>query len=124
MKNYNDESKTQKKINVKKIVTMSEVLNRNFDELKFKIKSINELSKLKKLSKEGGKTKITFQISDDQNDYTFVLNDKRNEIVDTSSFKHCKKQTPTPLRLLLCSLLDQRKLQRSSFGRQPQPPTR
>ena len=77
-KNYSDEEKTQKKINVKKIITLSEVLNRNFDKLKFKINSINDLSKLKKLNKEGGKTKITFQISDEENDYTFVLNDKRN----------------------------------------------
>ena len=78
MKNYSDEAKTQKKINVKKIVTLTDVLNRNFDELKFKINNIDDLLKLKKLSKEGGKTKIIFQILDDDNDYTFVLNDKRN----------------------------------------------
>ncbi len=78
MKNYTDELKTQKKINVKKIVTLKDVLNKTFDDLKFKINTIEELSKLKKLTKEGGKTKITFQISDDQNDYTFALKDKRN----------------------------------------------
>jgi len=78
MKNYSDEAKTLKKINVKKIITLKEVINRNFDELKFKINSIEELSKLKSLSRKDGKTKITFQISDNHNNYTFILKDKRN----------------------------------------------
>jgi len=78
IKSYSDEAKTQKKINVKKIVALTEVLNRNFEELKFKVDNIDDLSKLKKLSKEAGNTKITFQILDDENNYTFVLKDKRN----------------------------------------------
>ena len=78
MKNYTDEAKTQKKINVKKIVSLKEVLNRSVEELKFKINNFEELTKLKNLSKKDGKTKITFQISDEENNYTFVLNDKRN----------------------------------------------
>jgi len=77
MKNYTDEAKTQRKINVKKIVTLKEVVNSNFEELKFKINNFEELTKLKNLSKKDGKTKITFQISDKDNNYTFALNDKR-----------------------------------------------
>ena len=77
MKNYADEAKTQRKINVKKIVTLKEVVNSNFEELKFKINNFEELTKLKNLSKKDGKTKITFQISDKDNNYTFALNDKR-----------------------------------------------
>ena len=46
--------------------------------MNFKINNIDELTKLKKLNKEGGKTKITFQVSDDNNLYTFALKDKRN----------------------------------------------
>jgi DNA polymerase-3 subunit alpha len=78
IKNYTNQEKTQIKINVKKIVTLKEVLNSNFDELKFKINSVEELTKLKNLDKKGGKTKITFQIYDEDNNYTFVLKDKRN----------------------------------------------
>jgi len=78
MKNYADEAKTQKKINVKKIVSLKEVLNRSFEKLKFKINNFEELTKLKNLSKKNGKTKIIFQISDEENNYTFALNDKRN----------------------------------------------
>ena len=77
IKNYIDDSKTQRKINVKKIVTFKEVLNKSFEELNFKINNIEQLKKLKNLSKIDGKTKIKFQISDDDNNYVFVLNDKR-----------------------------------------------
>ena len=78
MKNYTGEGKTQRKINVTKIVTLKEVLNSNYDKLKFKINSFEELKKLKSLNKMDGKTKITFQISDENNNYTFSLKYKRN----------------------------------------------
>jgi len=78
IKNYTDEAKTQKKINVKKIVTLKEVLNKKYDELKFKINDFEDLTKLKNLSKNDAKTKIIFQVSDKDIDYTFALNDKRN----------------------------------------------
>ncbi len=77
MKNYTDEAKTQRRINVKKIVTLKEILNSNFEEIKFKINSLEELTKIQSLSKKDGKTKIIFQISDKGNNYTFSLNDKR-----------------------------------------------
>ncbi len=77
MKNYTDEAKIQRKINVKKIVTLKEMLNSNFDELKFKINNLEELTKIKNLSKKDGKTKITFQFFDKDNHYTFALNEKR-----------------------------------------------
>ena len=78
IKNYMDDSKNQKKINVKKIVALKEVLNKSFVELKFKINNIEELAKLKKLNKADGKTKISFEIADKNRNYTFVLRDNRN----------------------------------------------
>ena len=77
MKNYSDELKTQKRINVKKVVTLKEVMNSSFDEIKFKINSLEELTKLKHLDKKDGKTKISFEISDEGNNYTFSLSEKR-----------------------------------------------
>jgi len=77
IKNYADDEKTQRRINVKKIVTLEEVLVGSFHELKLKINSFEELKKLKNLNKKDGKTKIFFQLSDMGNDYTFSLNDKR-----------------------------------------------
>ena len=77
MKNYTDEAKTQRRINVKKIVNLKDVLSNSFEELKFKINSLDELTKIKNLSKKDGKTKIIFQIIDNGDKYTFSLNDKR-----------------------------------------------
>ena len=77
IKNYSDEAKSQRRINVKKIITLKEILNSTFDKIKFKINSLDELSKIKDLSKTDGKTQITFVITDNDTDYTFSLNDKR-----------------------------------------------
>ena len=77
MKNYSDEAKTQRRINVKKVTTLKEVVNVTFKEIKFKINSLEELTKIKNLSKKDGKTKIKFQISDNDYNYVFSLNDKR-----------------------------------------------
>jgi len=77
IKNYSDEAKSQRRINVKKIITLKEILNSTFDKIKFKINSLDELSKIKDLSKTDGKTQITFVITDKDTDYTFSLNDKR-----------------------------------------------
>ncbi len=77
IKTYSDHLKTKKRINVKKIVELKEVLNSNFTELKFQFKNYEEISKLKILSKKEGKTKISFKISEKGVDYTFSLSDKR-----------------------------------------------
>ena len=77
IKNYSDEAKSQRRINVKKIITLKEILNSTFDKIKFKINSLDELSKIKDLSKTDGKTQITFVITHKDTDYTFSLNDKR-----------------------------------------------
>ena len=77
IKNFSDESKTQKKINVKKIVSLKEVLNKPIEELKIEINNVDELKKLKSLTTNEGKTKILVQIKDDEKTYTFQLNEKR-----------------------------------------------
>ena len=77
MKNYSDEARTQKRIIVKKIVSLKEIIESDFDEIKFKIKDLNELSKINSLSKKNGKTKVYFEIEDNKNYYIFSLKDKR-----------------------------------------------
>ena len=77
IKNYIVEAKSQRRFNVKKIVSLKEILNSSFYEIKFKINTFDELSKIKVLSKKDGKTQITFVISDEGNNYTFSLKDKR-----------------------------------------------
>ena len=55
------------------------MINESFEEIKFKINSLEELTKIKNLSKKDGKTKIKFQISDNDYNYVFSLNDKEAE---------------------------------------------
>ena len=77
MKNYIDEKKTQKKINVKKIITLKEVINKPIDLLKLKFNDLSELEKIKHLKKDEGKTSIKFELLDKQNKLVFDLKNKR-----------------------------------------------
>ena len=77
MKNYIDEKKTQKKINVKKIITLKEVINKPIDLLKLKFNDLSELQKIKYLKKDEGKTSIKFELQNKQSKLVFDLKDKR-----------------------------------------------
>ncbi len=88
MKNYSDENKTQKKINVKKIISLKEVLKKPIEELEIKLNDIKELNKIKSLSKIEGKTKITINIKDKTQTFTFRLNVNRK--IDRNLIKSLK----------------------------------
>ena len=77
MKNYVDENKTQKKINVKKIITLEDVINKPIDKIKFSINVLSELEKLAQFKNLDGKTKISFVINDGNKKLYFNLKDKR-----------------------------------------------
>ena len=77
MKNYIDEKKIQKKINVKKIVTLKEAINKPIDLLKLKFNNLSELEKIIHLYKDKGKTTIKFELQDKNNKLVFDLKDKR-----------------------------------------------
>ena len=77
IKNFTDEGKTQKKINVKKIVSLKDVINKPIDQLKLSIKNLSELVILSKLQSQDGKTSMFFEIFDGNNKLSFELKDKR-----------------------------------------------
>ena len=77
IKNFSDENKVQKKINVKKIISLKDVLNKPLEEVKIEIKNIDELDKLKLLNKGEGKTKVTINFIEDNKTYIFQLKKKR-----------------------------------------------
>ena len=88
MKNYSDENKIQKKINVKKIISLKEILNKPIDEVQIKFNDIEELNKIKSLSKINGKTKITINIKDKTQTFSFKLNENRK--IDRNLIKSLK----------------------------------
>jgi len=77
VKNFVDESKLQKKINIRKIISMKEVIDRPIDEIKIKIKNLKDIQKLNKLSLEGGKTRLVIHVEIDKKTMSFQLNEKR-----------------------------------------------
>ena len=77
VKNYVDENKIQKKINIRKIISMKEVIDKPINELKIKIKNIEDIEKINKLILEAGKTKVIIDVEDDKKRITFQLNEKR-----------------------------------------------
>ncbi len=77
VKNYADENKIQKKINIRKIISMKEVIDKPVDQIKIKIKNIDDISKINKLSLEGGKTKVLIDVEVEKKMMTFQLNKER-----------------------------------------------
>ena len=71
-------AKFKKKINVKKIVSLKEIVNKPIKEVKIKVNSIDEITKLKKLSTENGRTKVIIQIKDNGKILDFELDKLRN----------------------------------------------
>ncbi len=78
IKNYLNESKVQKKINVKKIISIKEIFSKPIKEIKIIINNINEIDKFKNLSTKNGKTKVIIQVNQDGKIYDFELNKLRN----------------------------------------------
>ena len=77
IKNYTDENKTQKRVNVKKIVSLKDVINKEIKSITFEFKNIKDLDKLKNLSKKDGNTEIKISLNLNDKDLTLMLKNKR-----------------------------------------------
>ena len=77
IKNYSDELKTQKRINVKKIISLKEVINKTIYDIAFKFKDVSELEKLKNLSEENAETNIKIVVYNKDKTLQFRLKNKR-----------------------------------------------
>ena len=77
IKNYVDEDKSQKRINVKKIISLKELINKQMTNLTFKFQNIEEIQKIKNLSLKDGKTEINIIFDRDNKIHKFKLKNKR-----------------------------------------------
>ena len=77
VKNLIDDKTKQFKVNVKKILSLKDVINKSLKDITFEFSNFNELSILKSLSKENAKTKVKFIINDNQRKLFFELKDRR-----------------------------------------------
>ncbi len=78
VKNYVDDSSVQKKINIRKIISMKEVIEKPIEELKIKIKNLEDVKKINKLSLNDAKTKVFIDVDINKKKMSFRLNKNRN----------------------------------------------
>ena len=78
IKSTSDNENRFKRINVKKISSLKDLLNKPLNEVKFNIKSINELEEISKYLDKKGNTLIKINLSDQNNNLNFELENKRN----------------------------------------------
>ncbi len=77
IKNYTDENKTQKRINVKKVILLKDVINKEIKSITFEFKNIIDAYKLKNLSEKDGSTEIKISLNLKHQDLTLRLKNKR-----------------------------------------------
>ena len=77
VKNYVDESKIQKKINIRKIISMKEVIDKPIKEVKIKIKNLEDIQKINKLGFENGNTKVNIDVEMNNKMMYFQLSKNR-----------------------------------------------
>ncbi len=56
---------------------MKEVIDRPLDELKIKIKNLEDIQKINKFNLEVGNTKVLIEVESDKKTLSFQLNDNR-----------------------------------------------
>ena len=78
IKSISEEENRFKRINVQKITSLSDLLNKPIEEVTFNLKSLKELDEISKFLPKNGDTLIKIKLSDENNDFNFQLKNKRN----------------------------------------------
>ncbi len=78
IKSISNDNNRLKRINVQKIASLKDLLNKPIEQVTFKIKSLKELNEVSKFLPENGNTLIKIKLSDENNDFDFQLKNKRN----------------------------------------------
>jgi len=78
MKSLTNEDNRFKRINVQKIVSLQDLLSKPINEVTFNLKSLKELNEISKILFEKGGTLIKINFRDNENNFYFQLENKRN----------------------------------------------
>ena len=78
MKSLSNEENRFKRINVQKITSLQDLLNKPINEVTFNLKSLKELDEISKILPNEGNTLIKINLSDNKNYLCFHLENKRN----------------------------------------------
>ena len=88
IKNYSNENKTLKRINVKKIISLNELINKQISNITFKFNNISEMEKLDYLDTENGETVVKILLNENNRSCIFKLKNKRkinNKLLNSSN---------------------------------------
>ena len=88
IKNLSDEVNRFKKINVKKIVSIKDMVNKPINEIIFNSKEINSLEKISNLTKEKGNTEVKIIFNDSEKKTIYKLKNTRK--IDRKSLESLK----------------------------------
>ena len=78
VKSTSNDDNRFKRINVQKIASLKDIINKPIDEVTFNLNSLKELDEISKFIPENGDTLIKINISDKNNNFKFQLQNKRN----------------------------------------------
>ena len=78
MKTYSDENRNQKRINIKKIVSLNDLVNKPIKSIAFKFDNFKDLKKIIDLNQKDGETIVKIYVENNGEIYTFKLKNKRN----------------------------------------------
>ena len=78
IKSTSDGENRFRRINVQKIASLKDLLNKPIEEVTFNLKSLQELSEISKFLPKLGDTLIKIKLSDEKNNFDFQLKKKRN----------------------------------------------
>ena len=77
-KSVSDEQNRFKRINVQKIASLSELINKPIEEIFFNLKSLKELNEISKIILNDGNTVVRIKLRDQNKELDFILKNKRN----------------------------------------------
>ena len=77
IKNLSDEGNRFKKINVKKIVSIKDIVNKPIKEIIFNVEKIKSLEKISNLTKEKGNTEVKIIFNDSEKKTIYKLKNTR-----------------------------------------------
>ena len=77
IKNYSDDTRTQKRINVKKMISLKELTNQQIKNITFKFTNIKDIQKLKNLSPKEAETDVKILLEEGDKILKFQLKHKR-----------------------------------------------
>ena len=77
IKNYINDDRSQKRINVKKIISLSNLINKQIKNIVFKFNNVDDLKRLKNLSTKDGETVVQILLDQSDKIHKFRLKDKR-----------------------------------------------